>query len=325
MNDQTLTDFQGRTFHHRDFDAASLAASKQARDETISVVIPARNEEATVGTVAATLRRSLMDEVPLVDQILVVDGDSHDATAAVAADAGVEVVRQSEVLPAAGTAAGKGEALWKGLAASSGDLVVFVDGDIRDIGPRFVTGLVGPLLHHDGLQFVKAAYDRPIDLGHGLRRTGGGRVTELMARPLLATFWPELSWLAQPLSGEYAGRRALLESLPFVQGFGVELALLVDIVARCGSDVIAQVDLERRVHTNKPLADLGPMATEILQVALERVSAEGRLVLTDAPGAMLAQPARDADGTLVLTSSPVAPGERPPLTRWREQQERPGA
>ena len=319
MTDQTLTHFVGRTFHHRDFDAHDLADRKQVRGETVSVVIPARDEEATVGKVAGTLRRALVNEVGLVDEILVVDGDSRDATARAAAEAGVSVVRQSEVLPAAGNAPGKGEALWKGLAASCGDLVVFVDADIRDIGPRFVTGLVGPLLVHDTLQFVKAAYDRPIDLGDGLRPAGGGRVTELMARPLIATFWPQLSWLAQPLSGEYAGRRTLLEQLPFVQGFGVELALLVDIVERAGAEVIAQVDLDRRVHTNKPVAALAPMATEILQVALDRVAAQGRLVLADEPGDVLAQPVRDADGTLLLETARVAPAERPPLARWREQ------
>lgn len=317
--EETLARFAGRTYHHADFDAADLAVRKRAQATTVSVVIPARNEEGTVGAVAGTLRRLLVDEVALVDEILVVDGDSTDATAAEARAAGVRVVRQSEVLPEAGTALGKGEALWKGLAASTGDLVVFVDADIHDIDARFVVGLIGPLLVDPDVAFVKATYDRPIRVGGELRPRGGGRVTELLARPLLATFWPELSWIAQPLSGEYAGRRELLESLPFVRGYGIELAMLVDIADRHGVDVIAQVDLDVRVHENQPLDALSRMASEILQVAMQRLSAQGRMVLTDAPAQLLAQPVRDAAGELALEHVEIAPSERPALADWRAQ------
>lgn len=318
--DHTVAPCTGRTHHHTEFDAATLARRKRELGTSVSVVIPARNEERTVGTVAGTIRRALVDAVPLVDEILVVDGDSADGTAAAARAAGVRVVSQSAVLPEAGTAPGKGEALWKGLAASSGELVAFVDADIEDLDPRFVVGLLGPLLTDPGIDFVKATYDRPIRDGGGLRPQGGGRVTELTARPLLATFWPELSWLAQPLSGEYAGRRALLESLPFVRGYGIELAMLVDIADRHGTDGIAQVDLDARVHENQPLAALSRMATEILQVAVGRMVAQGRMVLTDPPGEVLAQPVRDETGGLAFEPVRIAPSERPPLATWRREQ-----
>jgi glucosyl-3-phosphoglycerate synthase len=305
-----------RTHHHSRFDALDLAARKRAQGLTAVAIIPARDEEATVGTVAGTLRATLLDEVGLLDEVLVVDADSRDDTAAVARAAGARVVRQSEVLPEAGTAPGKGEALWKGLAATDADLVVFVDGDIVDIGPRFVTGLFGPLLTDPSVRYTKACYDRPLKLGGELHPTGGGRVTELLARPVLSAFWPELAWLAQPLSGEYAGRRELFTSLPFVRGYGVELALLVDIVERYGADVIAQVDLGRRVHDHQPLDALGRMASELLHVALDRVSRQGRLVLADQLATTLLQPFRDEDGLLAARAHEIAPSERPPLAAW---------
>ena len=306
-----------QTRHHGEFTAVGLAAEKRARGLTVSVVIPARNEAPTVGDVAGILRRELLEQVGLIDEVLVVDADSEDGTAEAARASGARVVRQSDVLPEAGSALGKGEALWKGLAASDGDLVVFIDADILDIGPRFVVGLLGPLLLDD-VRFVKATYDRPMQIGEQLHPSGGGRVTELLARPLIAAFWPELAWLAQPLSGEYAGDRALLESLPFVRGYGVELAMLVDILELHGSGVLAQVDLGRRVHDHQDLDALGRMASEILQVAVDRLSRQGRLVLTDPLTTSLLQPVRDAEGRLSMVRSETCPEQRPPLARWRD-------
>jgi len=308
--------FAERTFHHLDFDAAELADRKRADDLTISVVVPALDEEATVGRVVEVLRSSLVDDVGLVDELLVIDGGSTDRTAALARAAGARVLAQDEVLPAAGTAAGKGEALWKGLAASRGDVLVFVDADVRDIGPRFVTGLVGPLLMDATIGFAKATYDRPLTDGAGTWPHGGGRVTELMARPLIAAFWPELAWLAQPLSGEYAARRQLLRGLPLVQGYGVELALLVDIAERHGVHTIAQVDLGERTHDHQPIDALGRMAAEILHVAVDRLSRQGRLVLTDPLAVELFQPRRDAAGVLQFDAHMVKRGERPALDDW---------
>jgi glucosyl-3-phosphoglycerate synthase len=308
-----LDRFRQRTFHHGDFDADDLAVRKQRAGLAVSVVLPARDEEATVGHVAGTLRERLLERIGLVDEVLVVDADSTDRTGEVARAVGARVVRQSEVLPEAGTAPGKGEALWKGLAASTGDLVVFVDADLHDVDPRFVVGLLGPLLTDDEVAFTKATYDRPLRLDGELRDAGGGRVTELLARPLLATFWPELSWLAQPLSGEYAGRRELLTSLPFVRGYGVELAMLIDIVDRRGVEVIAQVDLGRRVHDHQSLAALSRMSSELLHVAMSRLATEGRATFAAPLADRLLQPVRLGDGQLTLEPHRISHTERPPL------------
>lgn len=315
--DQIRARHDGRTHHHDDFDAADLLARKREQDVTVSVVLPALNEQGRVGRVTEAVRRAFVDELPLVDELLVVDGGSTDDTPSEARRAGATVVAQRDVLAHLGDGRGKGEALWKGLAATTGDLVLYIDADIIDIGPRFVVGLLGPLLTDPRTVYTKAAYDRPLRLDGGpTHPTGGGRVTELMARPLLATFWPELAWLAQPLSGEYAGRREVLESVPFVCGYGVEIGLLADIADRYGADRIAQVDLDRREHDHQDLPALGRMATEILHVALDRLARSGRLVTTEAPATLLSQPLRTAAG-LVPDVHEVAVRERPPLVEVR--------
>lgn len=280
------------------------------------MVVPARNEAATIGAVIATIQERCV-RTGLVDELVVVDSGSEDDTAEIAHAAGARVVNQHEVLPEAGPGQGKGDALWKGLEVTGADIVCFVDADIEDFDERFVVGPVGVLLREAELDFVKAAYDRPLKL-NGALHPGGGRVTEILARPLLATFWPELSGLAQPLAGEYAGRRSLLEHLPFVEGYGVEFALLVDIADRFGIPVIGQVDLERRVHRNQDVAALGRMAFEILHVALDRLKEQGRAEASDL-GDVLRQPVRDDEGMLALASWQVRPTERPPLAAWRSQ------
>jgi len=260
-----------RTFHHAQFDARALADAKAGR--TVSVCLPARNEEATVGSIVERIRRELVESVGLVDEILVVDDHSSDGTAAVAAAAGARVVSAAEVLPEHGNGHGKGAALWRSLYESEGDIVVWCDADLLDFDTHFVLGLLGPLLTHSDVDFVKGFYERP-STDPGDR---GGRVTELVARPLLALLFPHLTSIVQPLGGEYAGRRELLEQLPFVEGYGVDIALLIDIAARFGTDVIAQVDLGTRRHRNRPLDELSPQATAIMQTALRRA---GRAVPT---------------------------------------------
>ncbi|MDQ2648625.1 MAG: glucosyl-3-phosphoglycerate synthase [Actinomycetota bacterium] len=255
-----------RTFHHEAFEAEALAERKAAGGHVVSVCLPARNEAATVGGIVAHLRRELVDGVGLVDEVLVMDDHSTDATAEVAAAAGATVVAVDDVLPELGPGTGKGEALYKSVAAAEGDLIVWCDADITDFGPRFVVGLLGPLLTSSDLHFVKGYYDRPVaGSAHG-----GGRVTELVARPTIAMLFPHLSSIVQPLSGEYAGRRSLLERLPFVQGYGVDLGLLIDITQLEGTGGLAQVDLGTRRHRNRPLDELGPQALAVLQTALGR-------------------------------------------------------
>ena len=255
-----------RTFHHEDFAAPQLAELKARQGHVVSVCLPARDEADTVGAIVADLQRSLVAGCGLVDEVLVIDDHSVDRTADVAATAGARVVHVDEVLPDLGPGEGKGEALWKSVAAAEGDLIVWCDADILDFGPRFVVGLVGPLLASAEIGFVKGFYDRPVEgSAHG-----GGRVTELVARPTIATMFPHLASVVQPQSGEYAGRRSLLERLPFVQGYGVDLGLLIDIAELEGTESIAQVDLGTRRHRNRPLDQLGPQALAVLQTALRR-------------------------------------------------------
>lgn len=228
-------------------------------DVTVSVCLPARDEEATVGAIVETIRTRLVDDAPLVDELLVVDDHSSDRTAAAAADAGAAVVRTTD-------GQGKGEALWTSMLASKGDLVVWCDADVREFDTAFVTGLLGPLLTDPAVGFVKGFYERPLND----QQEGGGRVTELVARPLVALLFPELEGVVQPLSGEYGGRREVLERLPFVQGYGVDLGLLIDVHRLVGLEGIAQVDLGVRHHRNRPLAELSPQAAAVMATALRR-------------------------------------------------------
>jgi len=255
-----------RTFRHGDFTAQTLAEDKARGGHIVSVCLPARDEAATIGPIVEQIHRHLVAGPRLVDEVLVIDDHSADATARVAADAGARVVAVDGVLPELGPGEGKGEALYKSVAAAAGDLIAWCDADIRDFAPHFVVGLVGPLLARPDIAFVKGFYDRPV----AGQTHGGGRVTELMARPVIAALFPHLASIVQPLSGEYAGRRSLLERLPFVQGYGVDLGLLVDIADLEGTDAIAQVDLGLRRHRNRSLDELGPQALAILQTALSR-------------------------------------------------------
>jgi len=243
-----------------------LVAAKDRTGTTISVCLPARNEEATVGAIVANVRRNLVDHAPLVDEVVVMDDGSEDATAEAAAWEGARVFAVEDVLPDLPRGSGKGNVLWKSLYVCEGDVIVWLDADVRNFGPHFVTRLVGPLLADPRVGFVKGFYRRPL---HG-EATGGGRVTELMARPLISSLFPHLAGFVQPLSGEYAGRRTLLETVPFVEGWGVEIGLLIDLVANFGIDAIAQADLDVREHRNRTLEDLGPQAMAILVTGLRR-------------------------------------------------------
>jgi glucosyl-3-phosphoglycerate synthase len=253
-----------RTFNHRDFPVDRLVEAKGNR--RISVCLPARNEAPTIGPIVAAIRRHLMRKQPLIDEVVVIDDGSTDGTPGRAAGAGARVFAAGDVAPELGPGSGKGNAMWKSLLATEGDFVVWCDSDVRNFRPCFVTGLLGPLLLEDDILFAKGYYERPLD---GVRGQGG-RVTELVARPLISLFFPQLAMFAQPLAGEYAGRRDLLESVPFVQGYGVDLGLLVDIVESVGISAMSQVDLGVRVHRNRSLDELGPQAMAVIHTALSR-------------------------------------------------------
>ncbi|MEX1009081.1 MAG: glucosyl-3-phosphoglycerate synthase [Acidimicrobiia bacterium] len=232
----------------------------------VSVCLPARDEEATIGPIVASVRQHLVDDAHLVDEVVVIDDGSIDATAKVARAEGALVLATDEILPDVPPGSGKGNALWLSLYACDGDIICWLDADIRNFGPHFVTRLLAPMLMDPAIGYVKGYYRRPI-CGEA---TGGGRVTELMARPLLSSLFPHLTQFVQPLAGEYAGRRELLEAVPFVEGYGVEIGLLVDLVARFGLDAVTQVDLDVREHRNRPLDELGPQAMAVLVTGLRR-------------------------------------------------------
>lgn len=291
-------------------------------DTRVSVVIPARDEEMTVGAIVGTIREHLVDRLPLVDELIVVDSRSADATAAIAAAAGARVVSQDEMTRELPRLDGKGDALWSGLLAASGDVVAFLDADLRKFRPHFVTGLLGPLLTDPSVAFVKGFYHRPFDGAAGIEPDGGGRVTELVARPLFNLFWPELAGFVQPLAGEYAGRRAVLDQLPFVSGYGVETALLIDLLDLVGLDALAQVDLGERLHRHQDTEALGRMAAQILLTAWTRLYRQGWVTSATPPATVLTQFRRGGTDALPnlereIVVTDVAVSERPPAARLR--------
>jgi glucosyl-3-phosphoglycerate synthase len=311
-------------FEHRTTSATSLAEidvdalllAKRRGGHRISVVLPARDEEATVGVLVRDVVERWMDGVPLVDELLVIDSNSGDRTAEVARAAGAEVVAAADVLPSHGDRPGKGEALWKSLAATTGDLIVFMDSDLLgDVG-HYVPGLLTPLLTDCRVDYVKGCYTRPLSIDGEHRPAGGGRVTELTARPLLNALWPELAGFVQPLGGEYAGRRSALEQVPFVSSYGVEVGLLIDLLQVCGLQGLAQVDLGTRTHSHQTDEALGRMAGQIVNTLLARAE-RGRHGRRLEPGGLLTQFTHDG-ARFVPQSTAVAVDQRPPMATLAE-------
>ncbi|MFE9424457.1 glucosyl-3-phosphoglycerate synthase [Kitasatospora sp. NPDC006697] len=314
-----------RSWTAADRPLAEVLAAKRAAGAagTVSVVLPALDEESTVGGIVEVIHRELVERVPLVDELVVVDSGSADRTAEVAAAAGARVVHRDAILPRLPAVPGKGEVLWRSLLATTGAIVCFIDADLREFDPAFVSGIVGPLLTDPGIELVKAMYDRPLEAEGAVVPAGGGRVTELVARPLLNLHWPQLAGFVQPLGGEYAARRSLLERLPFPTGYGVELGLLVDALDLVGLDALAQVDVGVRHHRHQDSQALGRMAATIYRTALERLDRTHRLkAAEDLARPVLTQFSRDPrTREFTAHGHPVTALERPPVIELPEYRE----
>lgn len=307
MNDQASNWLRSRTFSAPAFDLGELAAAKGST--RVSVVVPARNEAATIGKIITSIGDDHLAGSGLIDELIVIDSDSTDDTAQVAEAAGAAVFRSVEISPELGWRPGKGEAMWKSLLVSNGEIIVYIDADLVHFTSLYVTGLLGPLLLHDDVLLVKGFYDRNLigaTSGDGVAQ--GGRVTELTARPVTSLWWPDLAGVIQPLSGEWAGRRSLLESLPFPSGYGVEVGVLIDSYERFGLSSIAQVDLGNREHIHQDLTGLGVVAAEVLAAATQRRFGEA-----PAEGAEISQPLRaQDDDNVTWTPRSINSAERPP-------------
>lgn len=304
-------------FHHKTFaDVGRLLDLKQAAGQRITVCIPTLNEAGTIGAIIRSIREELVERVPLVDEILVVDSGSVDATREIAAAEGAVVFASAAIAPETGTHPGKGENLWKALHVARGSILCFIDGDIMNFHAGFVPGLVGPLLEDAGIDYVKAYYERPLAFGDATQASGGGRVSEILVRPMISLFYPELADILQPLAGEYAARRELLESLSFPVGYGVEIAHLIDLARDGGLVRIAQVDLEKRIHRNRDDGDLGDAAFAILRVMLRRLERDGKLTLAGELPEIHQRWLIDENGIECLTRHLPEP-ERPPLADRR--------
>jgi glucosyl-3-phosphoglycerate synthase len=316
--------FGESSFDYTEFkDLKRLVELKEKHGLTISAVLPTLNEAATIGPIVRSARRELMKVVPLIDELLVIDSDSEDETRKIAEDEGARVVVHQQVLPKYGAFTGKGEALWKSLYETSGDLVAWCDTDVSEWDPRFLYGTIGPLLTEPRFGYVKAYYQRPIVEGGVLTAGGGGRVTELVARPLLNLFFPELSGYIQPLSGEYAGRREVLEDIPFFTGYAVEIGHLIDLVHKLGIDGLGQVDLEVRHHRNQDLEGLSRMAFVIMQAVMRRLDERGTRPRIGELGTSMKLP-RSAAHKLSLDVIDLADAERPPMSRIPEYRRKRG-
>lgn len=312
------------TFHHSEFwDIQELVRAKEEAGLTISLCIPTLNEEKTIGKEVIVFKSELMDRYPLIDEIAVIDSGSTDRTLEIAASFGADTYLASEILPQYGSHRGKGENLWKAIYQLRGDIICYVDADIKNIHAKFASALVAPLIYRPEIKYVKAFYDRPIAVSEDLRPSGGGRVTEILVRPLFSLFFPELTALIQPLSGEYAVRRDVLERLPFPVGYGVETSHLIDLYQSEGLEAFAQTDLDKRVHRNRSTADLGKMSFGILQSFFHRMKANGMASeLLEIPG--LFRQFQAEGRRYEQVTQKILEDERPPMVTLEEYRSRHG-
>jgi glucosyl-3-phosphoglycerate synthase len=310
------------TFHHQEFrDVAALVKLKERHGVRISLAFPTLNEQDTIGKEILVLKTELMDRFSLLDEIAVIDSGSTDKTREIAEGLGARFYSSKAILKKYGSYRGKGENLWKSLHVLSGDIIVWIDADISNIAPKFVYGLVGPLLKKPEISYVKAFYERPFRAPDSLFPSGGGRVTEILVRPLFSLFYPELACLIQPLSGEYAGRRSVLERLPFSVGYGVEIGHLIDIYKKLGAGSLAQVNLDTRVHRNQSVQALGKMSFGILTAFLNRLDAYGGTRLLEEAGKLhLSVSISESRPRVAETEIPSI--ERPPMIEIEEYRKR---
>lgn len=305
--------FKTHTFHNREFrNVSELLKLKKEQGVKISLAIPTLNEADNVGHVISVIKSELLDKKPLLDEIIVIDSGSSDGTIEIAKEAGARVFLAEKCLKEEGIYFGKGENLWKSLHILKGDIIVWIDADIKNMHPKFVYGLVGPLLKFKEIGYVKGFYRRPIRIGKQIVATGGGRTTEIMVRPFFNYLFPELSGFIQPLSGEYAGRREILEKVPFFIGYGVETGLLIDIMNRFGLNAMAQVDLDVRVHRNHSIIALGRQSFGILQVLFKRASDMGRIRCNYNPNTLFRRP-KKTQKEYLLTEKEIVEKEREPI------------
>ncbi|HLR33571.1 MAG TPA: glucosyl-3-phosphoglycerate synthase [Fodinibius sp.] len=321
--DQWMND---NTYHHSQFwDLKKLVETKQKKDLTISLCLPTLNEEKTIGKEVVLFKSELVERYPLLDEIAVIDSGSDDNTLEIASNFGADIYLADDILPDIEAKKGKGENLWKAIYQLKGDIIVYVDADISNIHPRFVYGLVAPLIHQEEVKYVKAFYDRPLAVSGNVRSSGGGRVTEILIRPLFSLYFPELTGIIQPLSGEYAVRREVLEQINFPIGYGVETSHLIDVYTKFGLEAFAQTDLDQRVHENKPTRELGKMAFGILQTFIKRAKHLGIIGNIDDFQTILRQAQAEDDG-YKQAEFEIVEEERPPMIEieaYREKFNRP--
>ncbi len=311
------------TFHYAQFDdLGKLVQTKQEKKLTISLCLPTLNEEKTIAKEIVILKSELMTRYPLLDEIVVIDSGSSDHTCDIAKAFGADVYEANDILPHLPKFKGKGENLWKALYITNGDIIIYLDADIKNIHHRFAYGLIGPLLLREEIKYTKAFYDRPLTIGADkVRPTGGGRVTELVIRPLFSLFFPDLTQIMQPLSGEYAGYREILEKIPFPIGYGIETSMILDIYQKWGMDVIAQVDLEKRVHRNQDTKALGKMAFAILKTFIQRQIELGLLdIMTQMSDEMIQY--NLIEGQIAADILRIKGDERPPMIDIPEYREK---
>ncbi len=310
--------FEKRTYRHQDFgNIPALLALKKKQKLTVSVCLPTLNSGGTLDLILRVLNDMLIKEYPLIDELAIIDGHSTDNTVKIAEKYGTSVFYDDGIFKNLPPASGKGEALWKSLHHLNGDIIAWLDSDIKNIHPRFVYGTVGPLLADPTIGYVKGFYERPLTVGGVTKPSGGGRVTELVTRPIFNLYYPELSCLIQPLSGEYAGRREVLESVPFATGYGVETGLLIDVLDKFGLDALAQVNLETRIHANQTLPALSRMAFGIMQTALTRLDHDSKIKMLKHYGTTL-NTIRHLDGDYLIEPRDIAVIDRPPMKEMPE-------